>query len=461
MNKFHQTILLLLTCATLAAADQNPPAKYKDAATKLIQAATDSRKGWDRLAYFCDYFPARLSGSTNLERGIDWMVEQLKQDGFENVHTEEVMVPHWVRGNESAIALAPIQYKLHMLGLGGSISTPPEGITAEVLVVRDFDELEKRSSEAKGKILLFNTAFTTYGETVKIRSQGAIRAARAGAVASLIRSVTPYSMRTPHTGGMRYEEGGRQIPHAAITPEDADWLARMQARGEKVIVQLKMEAHTLPLAKSRNIIADLPGTEQPNDFFLLSAHLDSWDVGQGAMDDGGGCLAVWEAIRLIKDSKLRPRRSLRLVLYTNEENGVAGARAFARAHADDFQHYYMAFETDEGVFQPKGFKYSGPETDRPFLESIASLLEPIGANKLDPEAESTDLIFLAEKHVPTLNLVVDGTKYFWFHHSDADTLDKLNVEEFNRCVGAIAVMAYSFAEHNSARTTDTRANAKP
>lgn len=440
------TAHILLFCSVLwvSAGEPTLAPRYARTAEELLAAASSSAKGWERLAHFCDYFPGRLSGSTNLENGIDWMVEELKKDGFENVHTEEVTVPHWVRGEESAVALTPIEYKLHMLGVGGSIGTT--GVTAEVFTVRDMDDLDARPSEARGKIVLFNTPFTTYGETVKIRSRGAIRAASAGAVASLIRSVNSYSMRTPHTGMMRYSDSVSKIPHAAITPEDADWIVRMQSRGEKVTVQLKMGAQTLPPAKSRNVIAEIRGTEQPDQYFLLSAHLDSWDVGQGAMDDGGGCLAVWEAMRLIKELGLKPKRSLRLVLYTNEENGTEGARAYTREHASELPNFYAAFETDEGVFQPKRFKYSGPESDRAFLEKVVSLLKPIGVEGLDPEAESTDLIFLNEKSVPTMNLVVDGEKYFWFHHSDADTLDKLNIEDFKRCVGAIAVVAWSLAD---------------
>jgi carboxypeptidase Q len=424
---------------------------YQAAASEIISHCTNSNTAWERLSYFCDHFPARLSGSTNLEQGIDWLLAEMQKDGLENVRSEEIDVPHWVRGQESATAISPINYKLHMLGLGGSIGTPEPGITAEVLVVTDFTELHSRAAEARGKIILFNLPFTTYGETVHIRSQGAIEAAKVGAVASLIRSVTPYSIRTPHTGMMRYDPKIAKIPHAAISPEDADWVARAQARREKVIITLKMEADTRPNARSRNVLAEWRGTEQPEKYFLLTAHLDSWDVGQGAMDDAGGCMAVWEAVRILKTLNLRPKRSIRIVLVTNEENGVEGARQYFARHKSDLGNYIMAFETDEGVFQPHGFNFTGPDDTRSILKKIISLLSPIGVSELGSPSDSTDLIFLRDAHVPTLDLAVDGTKYFWFHHTDADTVDKLNPVELNRCAAAIAVMAYSYSDYSPAK----------
>jgi carboxypeptidase Q len=448
-------IIVLLLLLTAAACEAESSAelisKYRETADRIILAATNSTRGWERLTYFCDHFPQRLSGSTNLERGIDWMLEELQKDGFENVHGEEVKVPHWVRGAESAIALEPIKYGLHMLGLGGSIGTVEEGITAEVLVVKNFEELRSRGDEAKGKIVLFNLPFTSYSEVVYIRSKGAIEAAKAGAVASLIRSITPYSMRTPHTGMMRYDEAVRKIPHAAIAPEDADWIARAQARKERVVINLKMSARNLPDKISRNVVAELRGSEEPEKYFLLSAHLDSWDVGQGAMDDAGGCTAIWDALRVPKTLKLRPRSTLRLVLYTNEENGLEGARQYYARHTNEVNNYIMAFETDEGVFQPRGFQFTGPEQSKEVLKSIVSLLEPIGGNSLGPDSESSDLIFLREAKVPALDLIVEGSKYFWFHHTEADTLDKLNPAELNRCTAAIAVVAYCYTDAFRAR----------
>ena len=205
------------------------------------------------------------------------------------------------------------------------MGTPKEGLTAEVLVVDSFADLKANEARAKGKIVLFNLPFTNYRETVIVRREGAVEAAKVGAVASLIRSVGPFSMQTPHTGNMRYDDKVKRIPHAALSVEDAQMLARIQSRGETIHIKLKMEARTLPPAKSRNVIAEIRGSVKPNEIVIVSGHIDSWDVGQGAMDDGGGCLAAWEAARLIMKSGLKPRRTIRVVLWTNEESGLGGA----------------------------------------------------------------------------------------------------------------------------------------
>src|SRR5690606_3133934 len=251
--------------------------------------------------------------------------------------------------------IEPRRQELPMLGLGGSIATPPEGITAEVLVVSSFDELERRAAEAAGAIVLFDVPFTTYGETVRYRTEGAIAAARAGAVASLIRSVGPYSPATPHTGTMRYEEGVPRIPHAALSLEDALLLRRLAERGQTPVVTLTMGAQTEPDALSRNVVAELRGSERPEEVVVIGGHIDSWDVGQGAVDDGGGCVVAWEAVRLLKDLGLRPRRTIRVVLWTNEENGLRGALAYRDSVAAEIENHVLAVESDGGVFAPVGF----------------------------------------------------------------------------------------------------------
>jgi carboxypeptidase Q len=287
------------------------------------------------------------------------MLAEMKGDGLDGVRAEPVMVPHWVRGSESAELVLPYVRRLPMLGLGGSIATPPGGITADVLVVSSFDELKARAAEAKGKIVLFDVAFETYGQTVAYRTNGAVEAARAGAVASLIRSVTPYSLQTPHTGAMQYDSAVARIPHAAITVEDATLLHRLQLRGERVRVKLQMQASTQPDAPSRNVMAELRGRERPDEVVVLGGHSDSWDVGQGAMDDGGGVVAAWEAVRLLKVLGLQPRRTIRVVAWVNEENGLRGGRAYLEAHRSELARHVAAIETDAGVFKPTGFGFGG------------------------------------------------------------------------------------------------------
>jgi len=442
------TRLLFSSFLTLAfaalAADLKPA--YQAKANRLILAATNSTFGFQRLEVLCDKFGARFTGSKNLEDAIDWCLAEMKRDGFKNVHGEKVKVPRWVRGKESATLLLPRPRPLPMLGLGGSVGTPKDGIEADVLVVPSFEELRKRTAEAKGKIILFNVPFTSYRETVIVRRLGAVEAAKAGAVASLIRSVGPFSMQTPHTGNMAYEDGVRKVPHAALSLEDAEMLSRMAARGERIRIRLKMEAHTLPDGFSRNVIADLKGWEKPEEIVIVSGHIDSWDVGQGAMDDGGGCLAAWEAVRLMMKLGLKPRRTVRVVLWTNEENGIRGAKEYARRHAADLKNHVLAIESDSGVFNPTGYGFLGSAKGMETIQAVGKLLAPIKAGEIKKGCRGADVLKLIVGGVPVMHLEVEREKYFWYHHTDADTIDKLDRNEFNRCVASMAVMAYVVAD---------------
>jgi carboxypeptidase Q len=413
---------------------------------KLIDVAMSDTAGFLRLGNMCDTFGPRFSGTDNLEKAIDWILDEMKADGLQNVHGEEVMIPKWVRGNESAHMISPWKKELHMLGLGGSIATPKNGITAEVFVVKSFDDLEERSDEAKGKIILFNVPFTNYGKTVQYRSGGAIAASKAGAVASIIRSVGPYSMNTPHTGGMRYEDGVAKIPHAAITVEDASMIARMIERGQKVKITLKMEAHFEDDSPSRNVVAEIEGSEFPEEVIVMGGHIDSWDVGQGAMDDGGGCVAAWQAVKLMKDLGLRPKRTVRVVLWTNEENGLRGGNAYRDAHKASLDNHILAIESDAGVFKPSGFGFSGTDDALAILQDIGTLLKPIESGIVTKGGGGADIGPIMREGVPGMGLRVEGSKYFWYHHTNADTWDKLDRDEFNRCVASLAVMAYVVAD---------------
>ena len=441
--------LLLLTLSLNVSAQENLTEAFSEEARQIIDAAMSSIEGWDRLTYMTDTFGPRFSGSENLEQSIDWIVEEMKADGFDKVWKQPVKVPHWVRGKESATLNIPLERDLPMLGLGGSVGTPVEGITAEVLVVKSFEELEARSDEVKGKIVLFNAKFTTYGQTVQYRVNGASEAAKHGAVASIIASVASYSIQTPHTGVMRYAEGIEKIPHAAITVEDALLMQRFADRGVKLEVTLKMEAQTLPDADSHNVIAEITGSEYPDEIIVLGGHIDSWDVGTGAMDDGGGCVAAWEALRLIKELGLEPKRTIRVVLWTNEENGLAGANEYRRWVEEEeksLDNHILAMESDAGVFDPIGFGFSGSDEAYEMLVQIGALLEPVEAAEVRKGGGGADIGPLMQGGVPGMGLNVDGEKYFWFHHTDADTIDKLNIEDFNECVATMAMHAFVVAD---------------
>lgn len=432
--------------ATLAAQDRSIAARYRAVADRIIDAALADSGAYRRLGELTDRFGPRLSGSDNLERALDWILEQMKRDGLERVRGEPVMVPHWVRGEESAQLVEPRPRELPMLGLGGSVGTPPDGITAEVMVVGSWEELLRRGAEASGKIVLFNVPFTDYGTTVQYRSRGAVAAARAGAVGALLRSVTPHSLQSPHTGATDYAPDVEQIPFAAITVEDAQMMQRMVDRGQKVVVRLTMSARTLPEAPSRNVMAEWRGSELPDEVVVLGGHIDSWDVGQGAMDDGGGSVAAWEVLNVLRRLGLRPRRTLRVVLWTNEENGGRGGEAYEDAHAAEIERHVLAIESDAGVFKPMGFGFGGSDEAYAVVAQIGTLLERIGAGALTRPGGGADIGPLMRAGVPGMGLNVEGEKYFWYHHTDADTMDKLDPRELAECVAAMAVMAYVVAD---------------
>jgi carboxypeptidase Q len=420
--------------------------RYRTAANKIISASLADSAAWMRLAELTDTFGHRQSGSAALDSAIDWIVAGMKADGLENVHTEPAMVPHWVRGVESAALVKPRAVKLHMIGLGMSVGTPAGGITAPVIVVHSWQEMTAHASEVPGKIVLFDVPFTNYGETVQYRGGGAVQAAKLGAVAVLIRSVSSGSMQNPHTGWMGYDSAVKKIPAAALSVEDAAMLARMSARGQALVVSLTMNEQMLPDAPSRNVIAELRGSERPDEVVVLGGHIDSWDVGQGAMDDGGGAVAAWEALRTMKRLGLRPRRTVRVVLWTNEETDGRGAEAYRDAHRSELPNHVMAMESDNGVFRPLGYRVTGGRKALAAARDIASLLAPLHATKVSAGGPEADVEKLAELGVPAMSLDVDDTRYFWYHHSEADTMDKLDPREMAQCVALMAVMSYVIAD---------------
>ena len=420
---------------------------YRSTTDRIIAAALADSSAWNRLAKLTDTFGPRLSGSQSLEQAIDWIIAEMKRDGLQNVRGEPVMVPHWVRGEESATLMSPRRAPLHMIGLGRSVGTSAAGVTAPVMVVESFDELTRRAAEAKDKIVLFDVPFTGYGQTVRYRGGAANAAARVGAVAALIRSVSSFSMQNPHTGAMSYDSTLKvKLPAAALSVEDAMMVHRMIDRGDKVVINLKMSARTLPDAPSRNIVAELVGSEKPDEVVVIGGHIDSWDVGQGAMDDGGGVVAAWEAVKLLKRLGLKPKRTIRVVGWTNEENGSRGAVGYRDAHRAEIDKHVMAMESDNGVFKPYGLGITAGEGGREMAAQIASLMKSFGADSTSIGGTDADTSPLSALGVPTMSPLVDGTRYFWYHHSMADTMDKLSPRELAECVALMAVTAYVVAD---------------
>ena len=435
--------IFFILCLSMAS---DLESQYSAAAKKIIMSLDDDSLGYNRLGYLCDMFGPRLSGSKNLEKSIDWIIREMKNDGLSNVRGERVKVPTWIRGEESLKILVPFERELKVLGVGGSIATSKGGIRGEVVVVDSFEELDKIKDIVKGKIVLYNVPFTSYGETVQYRYDGPNRAAEYGAIGSLIRSIGSSSMDTPHTGTMGEYKTIKKIPHAAISMEDAMMISRIYHRGQKVVVKLNMEGKFVSDRWSRNIIADFVGSEYPEQIVVLGGHIDSWDVGQGAHDDAGGCVAAWRAVTLIKELGFRPKRTLRVVLWTNEENGGRGNKNYRDEHMSELENHILAIESDGGVFAPKGFGFTGSVAARKIIYEIADLLDPLGAGKITKWGRAADVAPLNDKGVPVMSLLVDDSKYFWYHHTSSDTFDKIDFKEFNKCIAAMAIMSYVVAD---------------
>jgi hypothetical protein len=453
---FFATSVLLFTGLTAAQTVRPLNVEYRETAGRLVGAAMVDRGGYEKLAYLTTRIGNRLSGSASLERAVAWFTEQMKADGLDSVRNQPVKVPHWVRGRESAEIVSPVQRRLDMLGLGRSVATPKDGIAAPVVVVSTFDELEKLGpNRIKGKIVLYDVPWQGYGQTVQYRSNGASRAAKLGAVAALVRSVTPRSLYTPHTGALNYDPAAPQIPAAAITVEDTAWIHQMTTMGQDVRLRLTMEAQTLPDADSANVMAEITGRERPDEIVVLGGHIDSWDVGQGAHDDGGGILAAWQAVTLMKQLGLRPRRTIRVVGWTNEENGVQGGNVYRDALGDNVGKHVAAIEMDSGAERPLGFSFSivGLQASDPRilkatarLREIATLLEAVGSNSVQAGGGETDIGPLMRAGVPGFGLDTVNEHYFDWHHTNADTFDKIDLQDFRKCIASLAVLSYVLAD---------------
>jgi hypothetical protein len=444
-------LLSLLTAAPKAPAPVAVTGPSPQVAERLIGAALTEGHAYARLAELTDGIGPRLSGSEGEQAAVQWAKRSFEADGVK-VWLEPVKVPRWVRGEESARVLGSERFRAHplsILALGGSVGTPAEGLTAELIEVRSLEEVAALGDKVKGKLVLFNHAMAEaadYGRYAGLRTRGASVAAKAGAVGVLVRSLATASLRSPHTGAMRYEEGVARIPAAAVSVEDAELLHRLLAGGP-VKVELKLGCQTLPDADSFNVVAEVPGREKPREVVLLGAHLDSWDVGTGAHDDGAGVVMVMETARLLSKLKPAPRRTVRVVLFANEENGLRGGRAYAEAHAAELEQHVAALEMDAGGFRPVGVVLragpGGAELVQPWLRP----LEGLGAGSILPgEAGGADLSPLVPARVPFVGVRVDSSRYFDVHHSEADTLDKVDPKALAQSTAAVAWVSYVLAE---------------
>jgi len=434
-------------------------AAYREPAGRILGAALTDVEGWAKLDHLATVIGHRLSGSAALEQAIEWAAASMESEGL-TVRKQSVMVPRWVRGAERARLIAPVERELRILGLGDSVGTPAAGIRAPVLVVRGFDELEAMGRSAvEGKIVLYAVEWDGYGATVQYRGHGASRAAALGAVAVLVRSATGRSLSTPHTGALRYDEAQPKIPAAAVTVEDAMWMRRLADKGQQIVVQLQMEARMLEESESFNVIAEIPGSERPEEVVVMGGHYDSWDVGQGVHDDGAACIAAWQALRLIDRLGLQPRRTLRVVLWTNEENGLRGGKAYHAALSEtQVADHVAALEMDGGCERPTGWGFGihgieAETADDPDYESallrmqqIGTLLESIDADAVFRGGGGADIGPLMRAGVPGMGLRTVGEHYFDWHHTDADTLDKVEIDSFRKAIALLGVTGFVLAD---------------
>jgi carboxypeptidase Q len=431
---------------------------YRATAVKIIAAARADRGAFDKLRHLTDHIGARLSGSPQLDQAIAWAAKAMAADGLD-VHTEKVMVPHWVRGAESAAIVAPVRRDLVAIGLGGTVATPRRGITAPVIVVSGWDDLKARAADVKGKIVLYDVAMAPYdpvansahyGDVVPYRWGGATQAAKLGAAAVLIRSITAHSLRSPHTGALDYGEGGGpKIPALAVTVEDAELLHRLADEGE-VKVHLVTSGKMLPDVPSANVIGELKGKDRPDEVVVIGGHIDSWDVGAGAHDDGAGIVTAMHALATIHKLGLTPRRTIRVVLFTNEENGLRGGKGYFAAHQREMPNHVAALESDRGAFPPRGFNLTASDAKRAAslarLQDLASLLGEVGATLVSAGESEADVHPMNAADVVTVGLDVRGSTYFDVHHTQADTLDKIDPAVLADDVAAVAVWAYVVAD---------------
>ncbi len=459
MRKCSGIIVLLLAIPFSHLHSQTPDsatmAEYAKVAHSVITDALPHPHAIDLLRHLTHDIGHRLSGSPEAAKAVEWGKKVMEDAGLQNVHLEPVMVPHWVRGPvEKAILLSPgPERNLSICALGGSIATPAEGVTGEIIRVTSFDELRKLNGAARGKIVFFDRpfdgtkyqTFEAYGGAVNQRGNGAIEAARAGGVAALVRSMTTHVDDVPHTGAMHYIDSVRKVPAAAVSLVAANLLDSLLASGAHVRVRLTLSCETLPDVESYNVVGELVGSEMPSEVIVVGGHLDSWDKGQGAHDDGAGCCQSIEAVRILHDLGIRPRRTIRVVLFMNEENGSKGGLAYATKDRPG-EKPIAAIETDAGGFTPRGFGVDADSVTFARIACWAPLLHDIDADRIRRGGGGADISDLAKKGAVLIGLNVDSQRYFDYHHSDNDTFDKVNERELELGAIAISILSYALAQ---------------
>ncbi|MDP2884252.1 MAG: M20/M25/M40 family metallo-hydrolase [Ignavibacteria bacterium] len=446
---------LIILMTSLLAAQSSVVQRYDADAQKIVKEALGSNMSMENLTDLCTNVGHRISGSPQATQAVEWAKKKMEEYGFDNVHLEPVMVPRWVRGTvEEAYLMysSGRRESLKITTLGGSVGTPPEGITAEIVEVKSFDELNRLGEKAKGKIVFFNrpmdrkqiSTFAAYGGAVDQRGGGAIMAARAGGVAALVRSMTTRIDDFPHTGGMGYVDTVKKVPGVAISTLQAERISKLLAQGEQLKIHFKLSAQTQPDVESFNVVGELTGTEKPGEVIVIGGHLDSWDIGQGAHDDGAGCVQSIEVLRILKKLGLKPKRTIRAVMFMNEENGLRGGIGYAAKDRPGEKHI-AAIESDEGGFMPRGFGIADSAAFRK-IAPWAPLFASFGADLIRFGGGGADISPMGPKGIPLMSLIVDTHRYFDSHHSENDNLTAVNERELALGAAAMAILTYVMAQ---------------
>ena len=452
-KSIYSAIVLLVMFSFTGSAQTLP---YDSLALTLFKMSLGSGKSYEALTELSTKIGHRISGSPQAEQAVQWTKKTMEEFGLENIHLEPVMVPRWVRGDveEGALVLPDgKRMPVKITALGGSIATPAKGITAEVVEVHSFEALRAMGDKAKGKIVFFNrpfdrtkiNTFEGYGGAVDQRGGGAIEASKVGGVMALVRSMTPRLDDFPHTGGMGYNDTVPKIPGAAISTVGANLLSNLLKQHPRLKVYLKISSRTLPDVESANVVGELRGSEFPNEVVVIGGHLDSWDKGQGAHDDGAGVVQSMEAVRLLKQLGLRPKRTIRVVAFMNEENGGRGGQAYAEKKRPGERHI-AAIESDMGGFMPRGFTAA---TDSVRFEKIARwawLFRPIMADRILPGGGGADISWLIPQGVPQIALLPETQRYFNYHHTDDDIIERVEERELQLGAACMAILSYVLAQ---------------
>ena len=450
--------LLLGGMVSLFAQQTHPDSHYVRVAQDLRDSGLRRCESYVMLQELTSGAPHRLSGSEGAARAVAMTRTMMEAKGFENIHLESLMVPVWVRGAVEEAAVVDRknggEIPLTICALGGSIPTPEEGIAAEVVEVKSFEELRSLGPAVKGKIVFFNrpfdptkmNTFEAYGGAVDQRGAGAIEAAMAGGVAALVRSMTQAIDDVPHTGSMGYRDSIPKVPAAAISTLDAEMLAGLLKGEGRVKVRMRLSCRTLPEAASANVLGEITGSERPHEVIVVSGHLDSWDKGTGAHDDGAGCVQAIEVVHLIKALGLHPKRTIRAVMYMNEENGLRGGKAYLVAPERAGETHIAATESDRGGFAPRGFTVHGDSLVLRKVQGWHSLFTPLLADRIIPGYSGVDVSPLVNSGVPGIGLDMESHRYFDYHHSDSDTIDKVHPRELEMGAIAQALLCYLISE---------------